>query len=255
MDNNIKISLNRLGQIIFQPGKVWKDMEEEPAILLPILIILSLNLFMIGMIMPETLNHSMDVLTRQGMDSDLIKHSLKVIRISMFAGALLIPLFTWLVHAALLAVFYQMVMVKDKLTELFNAGSYLWWMVFVFETIKNALTSRNFKQFISVAFYAWIPVFLGKTLEKILIILKVLDFEKALSLWTSVAILLPADKNSGFLYIFLNYMDIFTMWGLCLLVAGGAAIMSKSKKELATYIFVIWFIYILFKAGINSSIA
>ncbi|MGI5880312.1 MAG: YIP1 family protein [Syntrophomonadaceae bacterium] len=255
MDNKIKISLNRLWQVIFQPGKVWENVEDEPVILLPMFIILSLNLFMIGMIMPEMLNYSRNILTSQGMAPDIIKNSLKVIRISMIVGALLIPLVTWMVHAALLAIFNQMVIVKDKLMELFHTGSYLWWLVFVFETIKNALISPNYKRFFLVAFYAWIPVFIGKTLEKVLIILKVLDYEQALTLWTSAAILLPPDKSSGFLYIFLNYLDIFTIWGLCLLVAGGAAIMNRNKKELAAYLFIIWFIYLLIKAGINSSIA
>ncbi|MDD3852486.1 MAG: YIP1 family protein [Syntrophomonadaceae bacterium] len=257
MNDRIKISFKRLWQIIFQPCKVWEGLEEEPVILLPLIIITSLNLLVVCMIMPEALSYSMNVLTRQGMAPDLIKQSLKVFKISMVMGALFIPFFTWMVHAALLAVFNHMLMVQAKLSELFRTGSYLWWLVFIFESIKNALTLGKdgiFKRFLAVAVYAWIPVFVGNMLEKILIMLRVLDYEKTLSLWTSAAILLPSDKNSGFLFILLNNIDIFTIWGLGLLVAGGAAIMKKQTKELAVYIFILWFIYIVFKAVIKSSL-
>ncbi len=244
-------TLTYLWKIIVHPGAVWRELEKDNRILLPVLIILSLNVFMVCIILPETKNYTANILTQQGMSSELIRQSLTGISITMILGALLAPLFTWVIHAALLTIFNHYKTVKASFREVFPSGSYIWLVVFMIDVITTALISKreDFKRFFKVAFYAWIPVFLGGFIKKILI--KIMAYETVLSLRTSAAILLPMDRNSGFVFAFLNYMDIFTIWGLCLLVIGGAAIMKNHKKELALYIFILWFIYIILKSIFN----
>lgn len=206
---------------------------------------------MVCIILPETKNYTANILTEQGMGPELIKQSLTGISITMILGALLVPLFTWVIHAALLTIYNHYKAVKASFREVFPTGSFIWFAVFMIDVITTALISKreDFKRFFKVAFYAWIPVFLGGCIKKLLI--KIMAYETVLSLRTSAAILLPMDRNSGFVFAFLNYMDIFTIWGLCLLVIGGAAIMKNHKKELALYIFILWFIYIILKSVFN----
>lgn len=240
-----------LWKIIIYPGTVWKELEQDNRILLPVLIILSLNIFMAFMILPETKTYTANILTEQGMSSELIRQSLTGISITVILGALLIPLLTWVIHAALLTIFHHYKIVKASFREVFPSGSYIWLTVFIIDVITTALISKRdeFKCFFKVAFYAWIPVFMGSVIKKSLV--KIMDYETVLSIRTSAAILLPLDNNSGFLFTFLNYIDVFTIWGLCLLVAGGAAMMKNHKKGLAAYIFLLWFIYIVLKSLFN----
>ena len=131
--------LTYLWKIIVHPGTVWKELEQDNRILLPILIILSVNVFMVCMILPETKNYTVNVLTEQGMSSELIRQTLTGISITMILGALLVPLFTWVIHAALLTIFNHYKTVKASFKEVFPTGSYIWFAVFMIDVILSLI--------------------------------------------------------------------------------------------------------------------
>ena len=157
----------------------------------------------------------------QTMTAEQVQAALKWTGILAVIGSAVVPPLTWLIQAALLALFNQ-----------FSLGA------------------AKFKQLFAVAFYAWIPAFLGGLIKSAF--MAVMGVKKAMAFSTSLALILPRSVDSGFWYIFLSKIDFFSIWSLILLVLGGSVAMQKDGKKLALYIFGIWLIFIVVTALLGA---
>lgn len=212
----------RLWGIIMEPVKTFLDVCKDPRILIPAAAVLAINLVLTIWFLPQIKEITEETLKQaQTMTADQIQAALKWTGILAVIGSAVVPPLTWLIQAALLALFNQ-----------FSLGA------------------AKFKQLFAVAFYAWIPAFLGGLIKSAF--MAVMGVKKAMAFSTSLALILPRSVDSGFWYIFLSKIDFFSIWSLILLVLGGSVAMQKDGKKLALYIFGIWLIFIVVTALLGA---
>lgn len=218
-----KMSLTqRLWGIIIEPVKTFQDVCKDPRILIPAAAVLAINLVLTIWFLPQIKEIAGEAMNQaQTMTAEQMQAALKWTGIAAVIGSVAVPPLTWLIQAALLALFNQ-----------FSLGA------------------AKFKQLFAVAFYAWIPAFLGGLIKSAF--MAVMGVKKALAFSTSLALILPRSVDSGFWYIFLSKVDFFNIWSLILLVLGGSVAMQKDGKKLALYIFGIWLIFIILTALLGA---
>lgn len=212
----------RLWGIIIEPVKTFQDVCKDPWILIPAAAVLAINLVLTIWFLPQIKEIAGEAMNQaQTMSAEQVQAALKWTGIAALIGSVAVPPLTWLIQAALLALFNQ-----------FSLGA------------------AKFKQLFAVAFYAWIPAFLGGLIKSAF--MAVMGVKKAMAFSTSLALLLPRSVDSGFWYIFLSKIDFFNVWSLILLVLGGSVAMQKDGKKLALYIFGIWLVFIVLTALLGA---
>jgi len=213
----------RLWGIIMEPVKTFQDVCKDPRILIPAAAVLAINLVLTIWFLPQIKEITEEALKQaQTMTAEQIQATLKWTGIAAVIGSVAIPPLTWLVQAALLALFNQ-----------FSLGA------------------AKFKQLFAVAFFAYIPAFLGGVIKSAF--MAVMGVKEAMAFSTSLALLLPRSVDSGFWYVLLSKADFFNIWGLILLVLGGSiAMQQKDSKKLALYIFGIWLVFIVVTALLGA---
>ncbi len=203
----------KLWGVLVSPGEAFKAIGEDPKVLIPALLFIGLNLLMVLLILPETkeilLSTYKSVELPAGTDINKLVSQGTIMAIVASAVA---PPLMWLIEAALLA--------------LFNAFS---------------VGQAKFKQLFAVAVYAYVPAMIGAVIQTGLV--KAMGADAISKIKLSMALVLPPDMSSGFLYNFLNMMNIFTIWGLILLIIGGAIVMAKDSKKVAVYLGGLWLVY------------
>ena len=212
----------RVWGIIVEPVKTFKVIREDPRAVIPIIIVLVINLLLTIWLLPQIKEITEEALKQApNMTPEQMKAALKWTGISAVIGAVAAPPLIWLVQAALLALFNQ-----------FSLGA------------------AKFKQLFIIAFYAWIPAFLGGLIKSFL--MAIMGVKQAMAISTSLALVLPRSTNSGFWYMLLSKFDVFNIWSLILLVLGGSIAMQKDGKRLALYIFGLWLVYIVLTAFLTA---
>ncbi len=218
MEENSMSMPRRFWGVIAEPMKTFQVIREDPRVLIPIIIVLAVNLLLTIWLLPQIKEISEEALKQaQTMTPEQIKTALKWTSIASIIGAVAAPPLIWLIQAALLALFNQ-----------FSIGA------------------AKFKQLFAVAFFAWIPAFLGGLIKSVL--MAMMGVKQAMAISTSLALILPRGTNSGFWFVLLSKFDFFSIWSLILLVLGGSIAMQKDSKKLACYIFGLWLVYIILMA-------
>lgn len=208
----------RLWGVLVQPVKTFQEICRDPRFLVPMIVLLAVELLLAIWLLPQIKEFTAETMKQAGnLSADQIQAALKWTTISAVIATVVGPPLVWLVQAALLALFNQ-----------FSIGA------------------AKFKQLFAVAFYAWIPAFLGGVIKSVLT--GFIGIKKAMAVSTSLTLLLPRSVDSGFLFVFLSKFDIFGLWSLILLVLGGSIAMQKDGKKLALFIFGIWLVYITLTA-------
>lgn len=208
----------RLWGVLAEPVKTFQQICKDPRSLIPILIVIGINLLLTIWFLPQIKEVAAEAMKQTpNMTPEQIKEALRWTGISAMIGAVVAPPLIWLVQAALLSLFNQI-----------------------------SLGEANFKQLYAVAFFAWIPAFIGGLIKSSL--MAIMGVKKAMAISTSLALFLPRSMDSGFLYMFLTKMDFFNIWSLILLALGGSIAMQKDSKKVAFYIFGIWLVYIALTA-------
>lgn len=212
----------RFWGVLASPAETFKVIGEEPRVLFSALIILGLNLLLTVMVLPETRAFTEDFLIKSGnVSPEMVQTALKGTTISVIIAAIVMPPLIWLVETGLLALY-----------NLFSIGQ------------------GKFKQLFAISLYSWLPVLLGTAVRNGLV--KVMGAEAMMSIRTSLALFLPAETDSGFLFILLSKADFFVIWTLVLLVLGGSVVMKKDVKGLGFYVFGLWLVYIIAAAFLGS---
>lgn len=205
----------KLWGVLVAPGETFKAIGEDPKILIPALILIGINLVLALVVFPETKEMLLSTYKNmsnlpEGID---INKLVSQAQIGVIAATVFLPPLTWLIQAALLA--------------LFNAFS---------------VGQAKFKQLYAVAVFAYTPAMVGGILQTILV--KIMGAESITKIKLSLGLLLPPDITSGFWYNLLNTMNIFTIWGLILLVIGAAIVIGKDAKKIGAFLGLLWLAYI-----------
>jgi hypothetical protein len=113
----------------------------------------------------------------------------------------------------------------------------------------------GFKQSLGIVSHAWMPYFFSGLLATVVTLLKDpadVDLEHPLA--SNVGAFLPSG-TSKFLLTFCQSLDIFTIWVLCLVAVGFAAIAPKKLKfgGALTTIVVAWLVYVLIRSGLTAA--
>jgi len=212
----------RLWGIIVEPVKTFRVICEDPRVLIPIAAVLLINLLLTIGFLPQIKEIAEEAMKQaQTMTAEQLQAAMKWTGIAAVIGAVAAPPLTWLIQAALLALFNQ-----------FSLGA------------------ARFKQLFAVAFFAWIPAFLGGLIKSVF--MAILGVKQAMAISTSLALILPRSTNSGFWFVLLSKIDFFSIWSLILLVLGGSVAMQKDGKKLAYYIFGLWLVYIVLTALLGA---
>lgn len=200
----------RLWKVIVSPSRAFQTIKEEPGFLIPAAIFLVIMVAATLLIGPETRQYTIELLTKQGTPSSQIDAGLKMMLPMAVIGVLISYPILWLLQALVLLIYNQI-----------------------------ALGEGKFKQLFAVAVFSSVPTVIHQIIASGLI--KAMGVNAAMQVNTSLAVLLGSD-NQTFLYRFLAYFDLFTIWGLALLTLGGAIVMNKSVKGIGLYILVLWII-------------
>ena len=213
-----KMSLvERFGKVIISPSKAFADIAQQPRILWPGLIIIVLNLALTLLIMSETKVFTEQTMVASGANQAQIDLAMKFVLPGAIGGTILILPLSWLVIAAILALYNQ-----------FSVGE------------------ARFKQLYAVTVFAGIPAVIKTVITTGLI--KTMGFKAALQVSTSLAIVWENADSASFLYRLMERIELFNIWGLILLIMGGSIAMQKKARGLALFMGGIWLIYVVVMA-------
>lgn len=209
--------LEKFWKVLASPKEAFAAIAQDPRIIWPGLIIIAISLTCTLVNMPETRVYTEQTMAASGMSPDQIALTMNfVVPIVIIGTIFALPLF-WLVEAAILALYNQI-----------------------------SVGEARFKQLFSVAVFAGIPLIIKTVIFAGLI--KTMGYKNALQVSTSLAIFSGNADSAGFFYRLLGQIELFSIWGLILLILGGAIAMKKKPRGLAVFLGVIWLIYVVVMA-------
>lgn len=202
----------RFLKVLTAPGEAFKAIVDDPRILWPGLVIIAVSLLLTILIIPETKQFTEETMAASGQSPAQIALAMKVVVSGALAGTVLTVPLVWLVQAGILALYNQ-----------FSVGE------------------ARFKQLFAVAVFAGIPSLIKSVISTGLI--KAMGFKAAMQVSTSLALFMGTSAQNSFLYRFLVHIELFSIWGLVLLILGGSLAMKKKAGGLAVYGGTIWLAY------------
>lgn len=216
-------TLQRLIGVITKPGATFKDIDQKPALLFPILFVLGLQLIITLATLPKTLEYTLIVARKLPTFQPSMESLFKISAIvGAVFSALLMPVIIWLIVSGLL-----------KLFTVFTGDD------------------GTFKNIFAVNIFAYVPSLIGGVVKAIIIAFT--NPENIKNIQTSLALLLPTptDVNKpGVLYTLLSSFDFFTIWNLILVSLGLAVVLKVSNKKTAIMVFGIFLFFALLGAGV-----
>ena len=207
----------RFGKVLASPGEAFTAIAEDPRILWPGLVIIAITLILTIVALPETMALSEQTLAAKGQSPDQIAMVMKFMGPGVIIGTIFAMPLVWLIQAALLALYNQI-----------------------------SVGEATFKQLLSVAIFSGIPSIIKAVISTGLI--KTMGIKASMQVSTSLALFLGNADSTSFLYRLLGQIELFSIWGLILLILGGAIAMKKKPQGLAIFLGVIWFIYVVVMA-------
>jgi Yip1 domain. len=207
----------RFWKVLVSPREAFAAIAQEPRILWPGLIIIAISLICTLAIMPETKVFTEQNLASNGMSPDQIALAIKFVVPGAVIGTIFALPLLWLVETAILALYNQL-----------------------------SVGEARFKQLFSVAVFSGIPSIIKAVISTGLI--KTMGFKAALQVSTSLAIFLGNADSTGFFYRLLGQIELFSIWGLILLILGSSMAMKKKPRGPAIFLGVIWIIYVVVMA-------
>jgi len=211
----IKMSITeRFGKVLTSPGKAFTVIAEDPRILWPGLVIIAISLILTIIAIPETMVFTEQTLATSGQSPAQIAMALKFVVPGAIVGTIFVMPLVWLVQAAMLALYNQI-----------------------------SVGEATFKQLFSVAIFSGIPSIIKAVISTGLI--KTMGIKASMQVSTSLALFFVNADSTSFLYRLLGQLELFSIWGLILLIMGGAIAMKKKPQGLAIFLGVIWIIYVV----------
>lgn len=208
--------------VLLSPARTFRAIGEDPRSLIPAVVLIVLTAALITLIIPETreLTRLLGQKNPQ-MTADMVEKSVQWAGIGAILGTVIGMPILWLIQAGLLALYNQL-----------------------------SIGQATFKQLYAISVFSSVPSLINSIITVGLT--KAMGAKSMLSIKTSLALLLPPGQDSGFLFNFLNSINIFTIWALILLSIGGGIVMEKEGKKVGIYIFALWLAFILVSSILST---
>ena len=204
----------RFLKVLIAPGEAFRVVVDDPRILWPGLIIISISLLLTILAIPELKQYTTETLVASGKSLDQIALAMKIVVPGALVGTILAMPVVWLAQTGILALYNQ-----------FSVGE------------------ARFKQLFAVAIFSGVPSIVKAVISTGLI--KTMGYKASLQVSTSLALFLGTANQTSFLYRLLGQIELFSIWGLVLLILGSSLAMKKKGKGLAIYLVTIWLIYVV----------
>lgn len=218
-DNSPHRGVVGLIAVLFEPGKTFERVRENPRILAPFLVLTAASLLAVLLNLEKSVEFSVDLARAQAAQSgqslppEALDGIRMVARIAGLAGAAIAPWLMGVIAAGALA-----------LLGVFTGGE------------------ARFVQLMSVFGHAYLPTMgIGGVLKGALSALSPSgDYLAVMSGGTSAALLLPAEQVHSLAYRLLALVDPFALWSLALLVLGFAAMNGFRVGKAAAWVVPFW---------------
>ncbi len=214
MEENKMSMPERFLKVLTAPGEAFRVIVADPRILWPGLVIISISLLLAILAIPEFKQYTAETLVASGKSLDQVALAMKIVVPGALVGTILAMPMVWLAQAGILALYNQ-----------FSVGE------------------ARFKQLLAVAIFSGVPSIIKSVISTGLI--KTMGYKAALQVSTSLALFLGTASQTSFLYRLLGQIELFSIWGLVLLILGSSLAMKKKVKGLAIYLATIWLIYVV----------
>lgn len=209
----------RFWKVLSSPREAFAAVAEDPRFLWPGLIIIAIAIILSYITIPETQEYTRQYLTSMGLNSEQVALNMKSFVPRLIILTMVAMPVVWLIQAALLMLYNQ-----------FSVGE------------------ARFKQLFSVAVFSGLPSVIKGVLSTVLI--KTMGYKTALAVNTSLALFMGTASPNSFLYRFMGKIELFSIWGLVLLIIGGSLAMKKNARGLALFMGIIWLLYIVAMAAL-----
>ena len=217
MEENKMSMPERFLKVLTAPGEAFRVIVDDPRILGPGLIIISISLLLSILTIPELKQYTSETLVAGGKSLDQIALAMKFVVPGALIGTVLAMPMVWLVQAGMLALYNQ-----------FSVGQ------------------ARFKQLFAVAIFSGVPSIIKAVISTGLI--KTMGYKAALQVSTSLALFLGTANQTSFLYRLLGQIELFSIWGWVLLILGSSLAMKKKVGSLAIFLGTIWLLYVVVMA-------
>lgn len=199
------------------PGKTFDDIIARPGAAAIVVLLLSINFILALPIIPKIKEYTLWNIQNNPAVSNMPAQAISMAPTMAVVGtlfnAILGPLIMWLIMAGLL-----------KLYNVFSGEK------------------APFKTLFAVTVYAYLPLMLASIIHTALIMTSPAQNMEKIS--TSLALLLPGDQMDR-LYLIMNQINPFFIWGLVLLAVGSSVVMKVPAVKTGTYVGVLWIIFVL----------
>ena len=213
--------------IFTAPAKAFASIDLSPSWIIPLTLILAVNLVFVyfanDIILEETLVQQEEAMVERGMDAEQIDAALTQVESWT-------PISVWVLS-----------IIGPPIILAIVSGVFL----FVGNVILGGTTS--FKKVLSVTAWSWLIFSLAG-----LVMLPLVLSQETMQISFSLATFMSEESKNTFLYLFLQKIEVFTIWWIAVYSIGLGVIYKTKTQKMATAVGVVYFIYAVVASALGG---
>ncbi|TDJ01585.1 MAG: hypothetical protein E2O76_03520 [Caldithrix sp.] len=213
--------------IFTAPAKTFASIDLSPSWIIPLALILAVNLVFVyfanDIILEETLVQQEEAMVERGTDAEQIDAALTQVESW-------IPISVWVLS-----------IIGPPIILAIVSGVFL----FVGNVIFGGKTS--FKKVLSVTAWSWLIFSLAG-----LVMLPLVLSQETMQISFSLATFMSEESKNTFLYLFLQKIEVFTIWWIAVYSIGLGVIYKTKTQKMATAVGVVYFIYAVVASALGG---
>ncbi len=213
--------------IFTAPAKAFASIDLSPGWIIPLTLILAVNLVFVyfanDIILEETLVQQEEAMMERGMDAEQIDAALTQVESWT-------PISVWVLS-----------IIGPPIILAIVSGVFL----FVGNVILGGKTS--FKKVLSVTAWSWLIFSLAG-----LVMLPLVLSQETMQISFSLATFMSEESKNTFLYLFLQKIEVFTIWWIAVYSIGLGVIYKTKTQKMATAVGVVYFIYAVVASALGG---
>jgi len=213
--------------IFTAPAKAFASIDLSPSWIIPLTLILAVNLVFVyfanDIILEETLVQQEEAMMERGMDAEQIDAALTQVESWT-------PISVWVLS-----------IIGPPIILAIVSGVFL----FVGNVILGGKTS--FKKVLSVTAWSWLIFSLAG-----LVMLPLVLSQETMQISFSLATFMSEESKNTFLYLFLQKIEVFTIWWIAVYSIGLGVIYKTKTQKMATAVGVVYFIYAVVASALGG---
>ena len=213
--------------IFTAPAKTFASIDLSPSWIIPLALILAVNLVFVyfanDIILEETLVQQEEAMVERGMDAEQIDAALTQVESWT-------PISVWVLS-----------MIGPPIILAIVSGVFL----FVGNVILGGKTS--FKKVLSVTAWSWLIFSLAG-----LVMLPLVLSQETMQISFSLATFMPEESKNTFLYLFLQKIEVFTIWWIVVYAIGLGVIYKMKTQKITRAVGIVYFIYAVVASALGG---